>query len=241
MKVYGPYDTEAELRQDCAWSRGRRPVAGGHVEPNRGRLLQALAEAGVRLGERDARTVDWLAGWEPETVQVIVGLISRAHQAGIPAGSAAAATAAPTVEDLAADMRTCMTAPGAGPGAERWLALGHINAIARPTSSSATAAMSDAQRIAGIRDVLDALDLVDAGDADGAEWTTEQVLAWLAEQGSPVTAKTWSGYVSRGQAPAPARRIGRTPVWNPATIRTWYAGRRGQNWRQQQGTAKEHG
>lgn len=32
---------------------------------------------------------------------------------------------------------------------------------------------------------------------------------------------TWSGYVTRGQAPAPARHVGRTPVWDAETVRTW--------------------
>jgi len=63
------------------------------------------------------------------------------------------------------------------------------------------------------------------------EWTREQVLAYLAEAGMPVAADTWSGYVSRGQAPAPARRVGRTPLWDPAEVRAWQAARRGRGWR----------
>ncbi|CAI7974353.1 hypothetical protein FRAHR75_1310013 [Frankia sp. Hr75.2] len=62
-------------------------------------------------------------------------------------------------------------------------------------------------------------------------WTREDVLAYLTEAGAPVGADTWSGYVSRGQAPAPTRRIGRTPVWDPAQVRTWQAARRGRGWR----------
>lgn len=36
-----------------------------------------------------------------------------------------------------------------------------------------------------------------------------------------VTADTFSAYVSRGQAPAPSRHIGRTPLWDEATVRAW--------------------
>ncbi|MEU4165091.1 MULTISPECIES: hypothetical protein [Micromonosporaceae] len=135
------------------------------------------------------------------------------------------------VEQIAADMRKTLAMPGSSPGVERWIALGYITGIARPASSCASAGMSDADRLAAIRAVLDALDLIDADHADNAEWTTEQVLAYLAEQNRPVNAKTWSGYVSRGQAPAPVRHISRTPVWDSATIRAWHAGRRGQAWR----------
>ncbi|MFY1599537.1 hypothetical protein [Micromonospora sp. WMMD737] len=144
------------------------------------------------------------------------------------------------VEQIVADMRKTMAMPGSSPGVERWIALGYITGIARPEPGSATTArMSDADRLAAIRAVLDALDLIDADHADNAEWTTEQVLAYLAEQGRPVTAKTWSGYVSRGQAPAPARHISRTPVWDSATIRSWHTGRRGQSWRAGQQSTTE--
>jgi hypothetical protein len=61
------------------------------------------------------------------------------------------------------------------------------------------------------------------------EWTTDQVLAFLAERGRKITPATWYAYVSRKQAPAPTRRIGRTPVWSPESI--------GQYLRTSQGTA----
>lgn len=38
---------------------------------------------------------------------------------------------------------------------------------------------------------------------------------------------TWSGYVSRGQAPQPVRFVGRTPVWDAAEVNTWAAHRPG--------------
>lgn len=42
-----------------------------------------------------------------------------------------------------------------------------------------------------------------------------------------VTADTFSAYVSRGQAPAPSRHIGRTPLWDQAAVRTWVEHRPG--------------
>jgi hypothetical protein len=36
----------------------------------------------VELGAYDHAIVQWLAGWEPSTVAVMAGLISRAHEAG---------------------------------------------------------------------------------------------------------------------------------------------------------------
>ena len=53
------------------------------------------------------------------------------------------------------------------------------------------------------------------------EWTTEQVLAHLADHGRVITPATWYSYVSRSQAPAPSRHVGRTPVWRPADIRRY--------------------
>lgn len=38
---------------------------------------------------------------------------------------------------------------------------------------------------------------------------------------------TWSGYVSRGQAPAPVRHVGRTPLWDRSEVMAWHEGRAG--------------
>lgn len=38
---------------------------------------------------------------------------------------------------------------------------------------------------------------------------------------------TWSGYVSRGQAPAPTRKIGRTPLWDEDEVGSWAQNRPG--------------
>lgn len=50
------------------------------------------------------------------------------------------------------------------------------------------------------------------------ELTTAEVLARLAELGRPLKRGTWTAYVKRQEAPQRARRIGRTPLWNPADI-----------------------
>lgn len=42
-----------------------------------------------------------------------------------------------------------------------------------------------------------------------------------------VAPKTWSGYVARGQAPAPTRKVGRTPLWDEDEVRRWAANRPG--------------
>ena len=42
-----------------------------------------------------------------------------------------------------------------------------------------------------------------------------------------VTAATWSGYVSRGFAPAPTEVVGRTPLWDPDVVQQWHQSRPG--------------
>lgn len=56
-------------------------------------------------------------------------------------------------------------------------------------------------------------------------WTTEDVLAYLSSAGAPISRATWSAYVTRGQAPAPDRTFGRSPVWLPDSVRAWQAAR----------------
>jgi len=47
-------------------------------------------------------------------------------------------------------------------------------------------------------------------------WTTQDVAKYLG-----VTASTVRSYAARGQMPSADRRIGREPVWQPATIHKW--------------------
>jgi predicted DNA-binding transcriptional regulator AlpA len=51
-------------------------------------------------------------------------------------------------------------------------------------------------------------------------WTAADCAAFLG-----ITRGTWTAYVAREQAPAPERMFGRSPVWRPATIKTWAAAR----------------
>lgn len=71
----GPYDSERQARADVEH-------VGHHQDALRQHLVDACAEADVALGAYDERIIGWLAGWEAETVQVIVGLIRRAYQSG---------------------------------------------------------------------------------------------------------------------------------------------------------------
>ena len=45
-------------------------------------LAAACAAAGVELGDYDRRVLLWLAGWESQVVQVLIGMVTRAHAAG---------------------------------------------------------------------------------------------------------------------------------------------------------------
>lgn len=54
--------------------------------------------------------------------------------------------------------------------------------------------------------------------------TRDQVLERLEAAGRKIQPGTWSSYVARGQAPQPARRLNRTPLWDPADIDAVVAG-----------------
>lgn len=82
----GPYETEAEAYADCEHiyaafrASNKRGLMG---ELDKARLAEALRAAGVELGAFDERVTSWYADmWEPETVQVFIGVIERAHTAG---------------------------------------------------------------------------------------------------------------------------------------------------------------
>lgn len=86
----GPYETEEQAHAEWLPQAVRDLAAGaqGHLarEWCTDALLGACQQAGVTLGAYDERIIRWLAMWEPETVQVIIGLVDRAHEAGIRAG-----------------------------------------------------------------------------------------------------------------------------------------------------------
>ncbi|GGK89456.1 hypothetical protein [Mangrovihabitans endophyticus] len=50
-----------------------------------GHLLHACEDTGMELGDYDRRVLVWLSRGEPATAQVLIGLISRAYQAGVQA------------------------------------------------------------------------------------------------------------------------------------------------------------
>ncbi len=73
----GPYGTEREVIDAIGLAEW---VPGDYVGRNAARLSEAVTAAGVELGPYDQRIVDWLARWEPQTVEVIAALIERAAQ-----------------------------------------------------------------------------------------------------------------------------------------------------------------
>lgn len=82
----GPYETEADAYADCqhvyeAFRASNERGLMGRM--NLERFNAAVAAVGVEFGAFDARITSWYAGtFEPETVQVFIGLLVRAHAAG---------------------------------------------------------------------------------------------------------------------------------------------------------------
>lgn len=76
----GPYQTAAEVRAVplVRDTYAIAPHGGSTAVENERRLLGACQDAGVQLGAYDRRILSWLAGYEPETVQVVIGLVARA-------------------------------------------------------------------------------------------------------------------------------------------------------------------
>ncbi|MFB4300667.1 hypothetical protein [Actinomadura sp. NTSP31] len=79
----GPYETEAQAAETVREAYGNVTDLGTMGRFNHNRLTAACAAAGVRLGAYDRRILAWLAGWEPETVAVVVGLVVRAGRGAI--------------------------------------------------------------------------------------------------------------------------------------------------------------
>jgi hypothetical protein len=77
-----PYETERQAADAARHIYDMEPGTGAWTAAEHRLLCQALSDAGVELGAYDHRILLWLAGWEPSTVAVIAGLISRAHAAG---------------------------------------------------------------------------------------------------------------------------------------------------------------
>ena len=82
MTDYGPYETPEQVRQLPAVravydAMRATPQRGAGVAGEEKLILGACGRAGVALGAYDARIVRWLANYEPETCQVVAGLIER--------------------------------------------------------------------------------------------------------------------------------------------------------------------
>jgi hypothetical protein len=86
--VSGPYETEDQVLADPAvqsiYARMRASREYRMQDGSAALLLAACEQAGVQLGEYDARIVRWLAGFEPQSAAVVAGIITRAGQAGRP-------------------------------------------------------------------------------------------------------------------------------------------------------------
>ena len=83
--VPGPYEDERTAYRDFQTAHPerfadavRRP-GGGWQRIQYEALLDACQAARVPLGAWDVRVLVWLAQWEPETVQVVIGLVLRAN------------------------------------------------------------------------------------------------------------------------------------------------------------------
>jgi hypothetical protein len=76
----GPFETERQAAAMSLWETHGRQAGQRHAA-NVADLAAEIGAARITLGAYDRRVVEWLAGWDPSTVAVVCGLISRARQA----------------------------------------------------------------------------------------------------------------------------------------------------------------
>lgn len=74
----GPFETEHEAR--AAVEHILSSPAAAMRDGNHRLLEDSCRAAGVELGAWDQRILVWLASWEPSTVAVVAGLITRARE-----------------------------------------------------------------------------------------------------------------------------------------------------------------
>jgi len=76
-------------------------------------------------------------------------------------------------------------------------------------------------------------DLLDNGPPDHETLILIRRETWPEAQARAIrmSGRCWRGYVTRGQAPEPASRVGWTPLWDEEQIETWVAERPGQGTR----------
>lgn len=90
-RSFGPYDDGQQILAEplptkvTELHRSGRVRSGDPDGVRRDAVLNALLDAcaGVEVGEYDMRTLEWLAGCQIETAQVVIGLITRAYAAGL--------------------------------------------------------------------------------------------------------------------------------------------------------------
>jgi hypothetical protein len=80
----GPFHTEREALVASLYHQQGRPWNTDVPTTMLNLADLAAALPGVDLGAHDKRIIEWLAGWEPSTVAVVSGLITRARGAGLP-------------------------------------------------------------------------------------------------------------------------------------------------------------
>lgn len=85
----GPFETDTQVRElpevQAVYAAFDRDPGVGKMAPHLRRLLgEALETAGVDMGRYDDRIAEWLSQWEPQTVAVIAGWVTRAHRAEVP-------------------------------------------------------------------------------------------------------------------------------------------------------------
>ena len=80
MTDHGPYETEREAWEAVRHAYEPQGMSWGATGT---RLLEeACTAANVTLGAYDRRIVRWIALYEPSTIAVLAGLITRAYEAG---------------------------------------------------------------------------------------------------------------------------------------------------------------
>ena len=83
----GPFRTQREAAAAARHIYGLPPGAAWSLACHK-MLEDACSAAGAELGSFDHATLLWLSGWEPSTVAVLAGIITRAGRGRVSAGGA---------------------------------------------------------------------------------------------------------------------------------------------------------
>jgi len=106
----GPFETERQVAElpavRAVYEAFDRDPGVGKMAPHSRRLLgRALEAAGVGMGRYDDRIAEWLCQWEPHTVAVVAGWVTRARRPDPAAAQLAAIRAVFDVFDWETDDR----------------------------------------------------------------------------------------------------------------------------------------